>query len=151
MIGELTGALNKDYDKSHIIKFNVSVTHNHCKSGSGIKDKLWVKMKREDQTLMCQLSFTDKCYIKIDTFSIFYLLQNCLLDSVIYDFYLHLYTEIIIISFEVYLTTLKIIVIYFMINCFLFFFFTFKLKKKLWLHRLINSPSSNLLWLNWPY
>lgn len=129
MIGELTGALNKDYDKSHIIKFNVSVTHNHCKSGSGIKDKLWVKMNREDQTLMCQLSFTDKCYIKIDTFSIFYLLQNCLLDSVIYDFNLHLYTEIIIVL-RFILQLWKLLLSILWLTAFSFFFFTFKLKKK---------------------
>lgn len=128
----------------------MSVTHNHCESGSGIKDKLWVKMNREDQTLMCQLSFTDKCYIKIDTFSIFYLLQNCLLDSVIYDFNLHLYTEIIIVL-RFILQLWKLLLSILWLTAFSFFFFTFKLKKKLWLHRLINSPSSNLLWLNWPY
>lgn len=145
MIGELTGALNKDYDKSHIIKFNVSVTHNHCESGSGIKDKLWVKMNREDQTLMCQLSFTDKCYIKIDTFSIFYLLQNCLLDSVIYDFYLHLCTEIIVLRFILQLLW-KLMLSILWLTAFSFFFcFTFKLKKNYdFDHRLINSPSSNL-------
>lgn len=122
MIGELTGALNKDYDKSHIIKFNVSVTHNHCESGSGIKDKLWVKMNREDQTLMCQLSFTDKCYIKIDTFSIFYLLQNCLLDSVIYDFNLHLYTEIIIVL-RFILQLWKLLLSILWLTAFSFFFY----------------------------
>lgn len=121
MIGELTGALNKDYDKSHIIKLMCPWHISIVKVVWGLRIlRIWVKMNREDQTL-CQLSFTDKCYIKIDTFSIFYLLQNCLLDSVIYDFYLHLCTEIIVLRIIIF-TTLKI---NFMINCFLFFFFFF--------------------------